>query len=73
MFLPVAFSMAGRMTICRGSTLPTMAKGGRLTMSDDELIQAVADLWVENGGDAEGFEWVQRRIREEIERREEAS
>lgn len=40
-------------------------------MSDDELIRAVADLWMENGGDAEGFEWVQRRIREELERREE--
>jgi hypothetical protein len=33
-------------------------------MNDNELIQAVANLWVENGGDAEGFE---------IERREEAS
>jgi protein gp37 len=48
-----------------------MTKGGRLTVSDDELIQAVADLWVENGGDSEGFTWLQHRIRKEIERIEE--
>jgi len=41
-------------------------------MNDNELIQAVADLWQQNGGDSEGFGWLQHRIREEIERREEA-
>lgn len=42
-------------------------------MNDNELIQAVANLWVSNGGDSEGFAWLQHKIREEIERREEAS
>lgn len=39
------------------------------TMTDAELTKAVADLWVKNGGDADGFDWLRRRIREEIELR----
>lgn len=39
-------------------------------MTDAELTKAVADLWVKNGGDADGFDWLRRRIREEIELRE---
>ncbi len=27
-------------------------------MNDKELIRAVAEFWVENGGDAEGIFWV---------------
>jgi hypothetical protein len=41
-------------------------------MNDNELIQAIANLWVSNGGDSEGFTWLQHRIRKEIERIEEA-
>lgn len=36
-------------------------------MSDQELIEAMARLWVENGGDAEGITWVWQRIRTAVE------
>lgn len=36
-------------------------------MSDERLIDEVATLWVENGGDAEGIAWCWKRIQEAIE------
>jgi hypothetical protein len=36
-------------------------------MSDEQLIDAVATLWVENGGDTEGIQWCWRKISEAVE------
>ncbi len=36
-------------------------------MSDSELIDAVAELWVENGGDADGIAWCFQKIKEAVE------
>lgn len=42
-------------------------------MTDKELIERVARVWVDGGGDEEGVSWcyflIQQAIREEIERR----
>jgi hypothetical protein len=35
-------------------------------MTDEQLIQAVAELWVENGGDAEGIVWNWSKIRDAV-------
>jgi len=35
-------------------------------MTDTELIDAVAKLWVRNGSDSEGFLWLSQRIRDRI-------
>ena len=37
-------------------------------MSDEKLVQMVAELWVDHGGDAEGFDWCIRKIRDAIDR-----
>jgi len=34
--------------------------------ADRDLVDAVADLWIESGGDADGFDFVSRYIREAI-------
>jgi len=31
-------------------------------MNDEELFKLIAKVWVENGGDAEGFAWCWTRI-----------
>ena len=36
-------------------------------MDDETLIDEIARHWIAAGGDAEGFEWLQRRIKERIE------
>jgi hypothetical protein len=36
-------------------------------MSDAEIIERVAQLWVECGGDAEGITWVWGKIRDRVE------
>ena len=38
-------------------------------MTDDELIDAVAELWVSNGGDAEGLDWCYLKIKDAINRK----
>lgn len=44
-------------------------------MSDQKLTQTIAELWVDNGGDAEGFDWcyakIKQAIQDEIYRRRE--
>ena len=35
-------------------------------MSDQELIAAMARLWVDQGGDSEGIEWCWRQIRDAV-------
>ena len=40
-------------------------------MTDNELIDAVARLWIDNGGDAEGIAWCWGRIMERINELEE--
>jgi len=35
-------------------------------MNDRELIELVATIWVKNGGDREGFEWLQTKIAQKI-------
>jgi hypothetical protein len=36
-------------------------------MGEEQLIEAVARLWVENGGDAEGIDWCVSKIKSKIE------
>ena len=36
-------------------------------MSDQQLSDYIASLWVENGGDAEGIAWCWGRIKEAVE------
>jgi hypothetical protein len=43
----------------------TLTKKER-SMTDEQLIQAVAELWVENGGDAEGIVWNWSKIRDAV-------
>jgi len=38
-------------------------------MSNGEIIEAIAKLWISLGGDKEGFEWCYHMIAEEIGRR----
>jgi hypothetical protein len=35
-------------------------------MNDDDLIDTVATLWVNNGGDADGLDWVYNKLKEKI-------
>lgn len=35
-------------------------------MSDKEVIEQVARLWLALGGDAEGLEWTWRQLRDKI-------
>lgn len=35
-------------------------------MTDSELIKEVARLWVENGGDVDGFDWCSQKIKDAI-------
>ena len=39
-------------------------------MSDEELINLIADVWIANGGDAEGMLWTWRLIYERIKEKE---
>ena len=34
--------------------------------NDEELVEEMAKLWVSLGGDAEGFEWLQHKIKQKI-------
>jgi len=36
-------------------------------MTDDQLINEMAELWVVNGGDAEGISWCWQRIQQAVE------
>ena len=38
-------------------------------MSDKELIEAVADLWVSHGGDAEGLDWCFCKLKDAVSER----
>jgi hypothetical protein len=40
-------------------------------MGDTEIIEYIAKLWVELGGDSEGFLWTERKIYEKIKELEE--
>lgn len=35
-------------------------------MNDKELIEIVAQIWVKNGGDAEGIEYCKEKLKERI-------
>lgn len=35
-------------------------------MSDNEIIMIMAKTWLKNGGDGEGFSWLQYKIQEQI-------
>lgn len=35
-------------------------------MNDDKLIAEVARMWVDGGGDAEGFDWCLQRLKEAV-------
>jgi len=35
-------------------------------MSDEELIELIAMIWLKNGGDKLGFEWTSSKIAERI-------
>ena len=35
-------------------------------MSDKQLIEATAQFWLDNGGDAEGFNYTMFRVLEEL-------
>lgn len=37
-------------------------------MSDQELIERVAALWIELGGDAEGISWCWQDLRDEVQK-----
>ena len=37
-------------------------------MSDTEILEKVATLWIELGGDAEGVTWCWQELRDEVER-----
>ena len=36
------------------------------SISDRKLIQSVASLWVDSGGDAEGLDWVYNDLKQAI-------
>lgn len=40
---------------------------GEVILSDQDLIDKVARLWIENGGDAEGIVWCWSKIKDRIE------
>jgi len=35
-------------------------------MNDKELVNVVANIWISNGGDSEGFEWCYKDIKDRI-------
>ena len=35
-------------------------------MEEKELIKLIANIWIANGGDAEGIEWCWAKIRDEV-------
>ena len=35
-------------------------------MSDEKAIEAIATLWVDNGGDSEGIEWCWKKIKDKV-------
>jgi len=37
-------------------------------MSDEQMIQMVAELWVANGGDADGIDFLKEKIKEAIDK-----
>ena len=39
-------------------------------MSDTKIIDEMVALWIENGGDAEGFVWCSGKILEKLRERE---
>ena len=41
-------------------------------MTDKELIQKIANLWVDNDGDAEGLDYCYKKIKEKIQDLKEA-
>ena len=38
-----------------------------MTLADKRIVDAVADLWIELGGDADGIYWLVHEIKEAIE------
>ena len=38
-------------------------------MTDSQLIEIIATIWVENGGDAEGLDWTYNQLKEAIEQK----
>ena len=38
-----------------------------MNSADKKIVEAVADLWIEMGGDAEGIYWIVHEIKEAIE------
>jgi hypothetical protein len=38
-----------------------------MNSADKKIVEAVADLWIEMGGDAEGIYWLVDEIKEAIE------
>jgi len=35
-------------------------------MTEEKLIEKMAQLWVENGGDADGIDWCKEKIKAKI-------
>lgn len=35
-------------------------------MTDEQLIAAVARMWVDGGGDADGLDWCHQRLKEAV-------
>lgn len=35
-------------------------------MNDDQLIDAIAEIWVSNGGDADGLVWCYHKLHDAI-------
>jgi hypothetical protein len=42
----------------------------RIKMTDSQLINLIASIWVLNGGDAEGLDYCYGRLKEEIKKME---
>jgi len=40
-------------------------------MGDEELIDAMAELWVTNGGDADGIDWCYQNLRDAVQEKQE--
>lgn len=60
------WTSGNRPTDCKGQKRTSQTKGEEF-LNDDELIDAVANLWISNGGDAEDFIYCWRFIQEAIE------
>ena len=39
-------------------------------MNDNELIELISDIWVKNGGDAEGLDFVYQNLKQRIREKE---